>query len=152
MGSFSEQLWGDSPERRQRRADLTTNLDLVPTLVTAAGGQDPDLDGLPLHHDGACGGRDDVLVQISESHIGRALRTRTHTLGVAAVTRNPLAGHLRPAASRYRVTHLYDDARDPHQRTNLVRDPGHQGLVTELAGRLGARIGVAEGRVPVIIR
>lgn len=136
----------------KRRADLTTNLDLVPTLVTAAGGQDPELDGLPLHDDGGCGGRDDVLVQISESHIGRALRTRTHTLGVAAVTRNPLAGHLRPAASRYRVTHLYDDARDPHQRTNLVRDPGHQGLVTELADRLGDRIGVAEGRVPVIIR
>ncbi len=125
-----------------RRDDLVSHLDLLPTLVAAAGGSDPALDGRPLQ---APGDRDDVLVQISESMIGRALRTRTHTIGVAAATRRPLDGHRHPAAASYRVTHLYDNVTDPRQQRNLARDPAHAGVRRELATRLRDRIRDVEG-------
>ena len=82
----------------RRRRDLVTQLDLLPTLVAAAGGDAADVDGTPLQGDT---GRGDVFVQISESQIGRALRTPTHTYAVRAPTRTPLAGHRRPNAEQY---------------------------------------------------
>lgn len=132
----------------ERRADLATNLDLVPTLVRAAGGDDPGLDGRPLQDPAT--GPDDVFVQISEAQIGRALRTRTHTYAVKAPTRNPIAGHLRPAADHYVETHLYDNEADPHQRHNLIHDPATLGLRATLADRLADRIAAAEGNRPII--
>lgn len=131
-----------------RRNDLVTNLDLLPTLVTAAGGDDPGLDGRPLQSDG--GAPQDVLVQISESQIGRALRTRTHTYAAAAPTRNPFAGHLQPGADRYVGTHLYDNVADPHQRSNLIDDPTAAVLRDELAQRLAERIHEIEGTRPTV--
>ncbi|MEO6628337.1 MAG: sulfatase-like hydrolase/transferase, partial [Aquihabitans sp.] len=135
----------------RRSSQLVTNLDVVPTLVAAAGGQDPNLDGTPLQ--GAIeagGGRPDVLVQISESQIGRALRTPTHTFSARADTRNPFAGHLRPSADAYVASHLYDNVLDPHQRHNLVGDRASAGLRAELAVTLGDRIEAVEGRRPHI--
>lgn len=127
----------------ERRADFATNLDLVPTLIVAAGGDDPSLDGRPLQT--ADGAPDDVLVQISESQIGRALRTQTHTYAAKSPTRNPLAGHLRPAADRYVGTHLYDNRADPHQLRNLIDDLSSVDLRRELATRLAERIYAVEG-------
>lgn len=131
-----------------QRHDIATNLDLVPTIVTAAGGDDPGLDGRPLQT--ADGAPTDVLVQISESQIGRALRTPTHTYAAKAPTRNPLAGHLHPDADHYAGTHLYDNASDPHQRHNLVDDHDAAGLRHELAARLAARIHDVEGTRPTV--
>lgn len=131
-----------------RRSDFATNLDLLPTIVTAGGGEDPGLDGRPLQSDADA--PDDVLVQISESQIGRALRTPTHTFAAKAPTRNPLAGHLRPDADRYVGTHLYDNTADPHQRRNLIDDPTARDLRRQLAGRLGDRIHDVEGTRPIL--
>lgn len=133
------------------RRDLATNLDLVPTLVRVAGGGDaPGLDGRALQSD--AGAPKDVFVQISESQIGRALRTRTHSYSLAAPTRNPLAGHRRPDADRYVETHLYDNTLDPHQLTNLVNDPATAELRRHLADTLAARIHLVEGTEPTIGR
>ena len=131
-----------------RRHDLASNLDLLPTIVTAAGGDDPGLDGRPLQSRADVS---DVFVQISESQIGRALRTSTHTYAAKAPTRNPLAGHLHPSADRYVGTHLYDNVRDPHQRHNLISDPSATDLRDELAAHLAARICDVEGSRPTII-
>jgi uncharacterized sulfatase len=131
-----------------RRRDLATNLDLVPTLVHAGGGGDPGLDGRPLQSDAA--GPADLLVQISESQIGRALRTPTHTYAVRAPTRNPLAGHRRPNAERYIETHCYDNVRDPHQLTNLAGTQETADLRRDLAATLAARIREVEMVEPTI--
>lgn len=130
------------------RHDMVTNLDLLPTIVTAGGGANPGLDGRALQADSA--GPEELLIQISESQIGRALRTTTHTLGVKAPDRNPLAGHLRPSADRYVVTHLYDNENDPDQLTNLARAPHSAGLRQQLARRLAARIEAIEGTRPEV--
>lgn len=133
----------------ERRSDLATNLDLLPTLVTVAGGTDPGRDGRPLQS--GAGAPEDVLVQISESSIGRALRTHTHTHTYAAraPTKQPFVGHLRPAADRYVGTHLYDNTIDPHQRHNLINDPSSSALRHALAVRLAERIQQVEGSTPV---
>jgi len=150
-----------------RRSDrLVTHLDLLPTLLAAAGadptgadtggagGPDVGAEGLrgrPLQEavDGG-GWRDEVLVQISESQIARALRTPTHTFSAAARGVDPLRGHRRPRADEYRATHLYDLVADPHQRRNLARDPSAASLRAELADRLANAVEAAEGRRPAI--
>jgi len=131
-----------------RRDDFATNLDLVPTLVQVGGGDDPDLDGRSLHTGSPS--PDDVLVQISESQIGRALRTHTHTYAVTAPGRNPFAGHIHPRAVRYDESHLYDNIADPAQRTNLVKDPTTASLRRQLSVRLADRIAEVEGHRPQI--
>lgn len=141
---------GPGFEGGRRRRDLVCHLDLLPTLVAAAGDTDPcrGTDGLDLHQPTD---RDDVLVQISESCIGRALRTPTHTLAVAAVGAPPFAGQFRPSADRYRVTHLYDDVADPHQRRNLARDPAAATVRAELVERLRRRVAEIEGVTPTVV-
>ena len=129
------------------RDDLVTHLDLVPSLVRAAGGGTPELPGAPLQ---GSVDRDDVLVQISESTVGRALRTRTHTLGVATTSRRPFVGHRAPSSAQYRVTHLYDNVADPHQRRNLAGDSGAAPVRHELVERLRDRIEEVEGTRPVV--
>ncbi|NLA37440.1 MAG: sulfatase-like hydrolase/transferase, partial [Actinobacteria bacterium] len=106
---------GPGFEGPSRRRELVSVLDLLPTIATAAGTPVSGIDGVALQ---TSGDRQDLLVQISESQIGRALRTHRYTLGVRSPERNPLAGHLRSASDRYRVTHLYDNLEDPHQRHN----------------------------------
>lgn len=133
----------------ERRRDLVTNLDLLPTIVTAAGGDDPGLDGRPLQD--TISAPEDVLVQISESQIGRALRTSTHTYAAKAPTRQPMAGHRRSAADRYVGTHLYDNTNDPHQQRNLVDEPASSGLRRVLAERLAERIQEVEGIRPATV-
>jgi len=91
-----------------------------------------------------------VLIQISESQIGRALRTPSHTYAAKAPTRNPFAGHLQPSADRYVGTHLYDNTTDPHQRHNLIDDPAATEVRATLASRLADRIGEIEGIRPVV--
>ncbi len=130
------------------RTDLATNLDLLPTIVTAAGGDAPALDGRPLQTDEHAPG--DVLIQISESQIGRALRTHTHTYAAKAPVRNPFAGHLHPGSGHYVGTHLYDNTRDRAQQHNLIDDPNASALRNDLAARLAERIAEIEGTRPTI--
>jgi hypothetical protein len=97
------------------------------------------------------GAPDSVLVQISESHVGRALRTHTHTYAAKAPTKRPLVGHRSPSADHYVGTHLYDNIRDPHQRHNLINDPASIALRHALSGRLAARIRHVEGNRPTVV-
>jgi uncharacterized sulfatase len=130
---------------------LVTHLDLLPTVVTSAGGDDPGLAGRPLQQArSADDWRDEVLVQISESQIGRALRTATHTYAAAAPGRKPLRGHLAPAADTYVETHCYDLDADPFQRHNLSGKPATEALRRTLADRLAAAVTQVEGVRPKI--
>lgn len=130
---------------------LVTHLDLLPTLVEAAGGDLPKSNGRPLQ-EALAGGvwRDAVLVQISESQIGRCLRTDQYTYSVRAHGGGPLAGHRHPGADRYTEDKLYDLATDPHQRRNLIDHPSTRNTRAALAGRLVSEIERVEGTRPYI--
>ncbi|MEO6988566.1 MAG: sulfatase-like hydrolase/transferase [Aquihabitans sp.] len=133
---------------------LVTHLDFLPTMVAAAGGtiDDTRVTGRPLQEDLANGSwRQAVMVQISESQIGRALRTPTHTFAAAAPNRSPLAAHRRSASDIYVATHLYDNVADPAQSNNLVGDRSTARLRAELARQLAEEIERAEGVRPTVL-
>ena len=132
----------------RRDTRLVANTDLAPTLLRAAGGDTTGLPGLALQDEAAT--RDALLVQISEHHLGRVIRTRDHTLAVRAHGVGRIGGMLRPAADRYRLAHLYDNGADPHQRTNLAGHPSRRAQAGELAGRLVDLIETHEGHRPRI--
>ncbi len=129
---------------------LASLIDLPPTLLRAAGATiPPGMRGRPLQDAGAgAPWRDEVFIQISESQVGRALRTPGWTYAVNAPGEN---GWLAGTADEYVEEFLYDLRADPHQRANLVDDPRHAGTRAEFAQRLAARMEEAGERPPRII-
>ena len=131
--------------------ELVSLIDLPPTIL-AAGGAKPlaSMRGRPLQELVAGAPRDwpeEVFIQISESQVGRAIRTRQWKYAVRAPEAN---GRTDPAAERYVEDFLYDLERDPHERSNLVRDPALAGVRAELAARLVRRMVAAGERAPRI--
>lgn len=101
--------------------EITTQIDLTPTLLSAAGAPvPPGMQGrsfLPLLDRKIDGWRNEAFIQISESQCGRALRTPEWTYAVAA----PGGATASAAASdRYREECLYNLFADPHQLLNLA--------------------------------
>jgi len=130
---------------------LVSNIDVVPTLLDAAGLPiPPELQGrsiLPLVRRQTGDWPREVFVQISESQVGRAIRTRNWKYAVAA---SGLDGVAAAAADRYVETHLYDLAADPYELTNLVGLESHVGVAAALREALIRRMGEAGEQAPNI--
>lgn len=124
--------------------DLVSLIDLPPTLLDAAGlPVPPEMQGrsvLPLVRGEREGWPEDVFVQISESQVGRALRTRRWKYGVVAPDKK---GRQNPASDRYAEKYLYDLENDPHELTNLAGLDPHREVADRLGARLLARIAEA---------
>ena len=89
----------------------------------------------------------EVFAQISESRVGRCIRTARYTYSVYAPGIN---GGEAAASGRYADDFLYDMERDPHQLNNVVADPAYVRVKLELRERLLNWIEKAEGTRPVI--
>ena len=124
---------------------LISHVDLPPTLLDAAGIPVPSqMHGrslLPLLHGDDAGWPEEVLIQISETEVGRALRTDRWKYGVTAPGMDAWDN---ARAGQYRDAYLYDLQSDPDELTNLVDDPAGQVVLPELRQRLVQRI-VASG-------
>ncbi len=104
--------------KREKR--LVSLIDLPPTLLSIAGIDIPEsymgydltkqLDS-PFK-------RDFVFMQISESQVGRAIRTDKYKYSVRAFK----DGNICYDSSVYFEDYLYDLENDPYEKTNLVRD------------------------------
>jgi arylsulfatase A-like enzyme len=92
---------------------------------------------LPLQDGRASEWPDDVLIQISESQVGRALRTKRWKFGVTAPG---ISGVRAAACAAYREEFLYDLETDPYERDNLAGRPDTRAIAEELAQRLAARM------------
>jgi arylsulfatase A-like enzyme len=131
--------------------DLVSLIDLPPTVVTA-GGVEPTrvMRGRKLQdlvHGTAQNWRDDVFIQISESQVGRALRTKHWKYAVYAPDKD---GGADMNSDTYVEQYLYDLDKDPHERHNLVSDPAFSDLRANLAQRLVQRM-VEAGENPAVI-
>jgi arylsulfatase A-like enzyme len=138
--------------RGGRRSDaLVSSLDLLPTLVSAAGGAPVPTDGAALQHqlDGTAN-RDSVLVQISESQVGRALRTNRHTYAVQAKGLGPLARYRFGEADTYEEYAVYDNVADPAQKHNLAGTTATVELRRALAAQLADEVERLEGQRPML--
>jgi len=120
---------------------LVSLVDLAPTLMDACDVEIPQgVQGAstrPLLKGNGSDWSDDIFVQISESQIGRALRTERWKYGVAAAG---VAGDSAPAASEYTETHLYDLWNDPYELTNLAGMDRYRPVADALRERLLERI------------
>ena len=89
----------------------------------------------------------EIFAQISESRVGRCIRTARYTYSVYAPGVN---GGAAAASDRYADDFLYDMDQDPHQLNNVVADPAYAQVKAELRKRLLDWIWRAEGARPVI--
>ena len=133
--------------------EMVSLLDLPPTLVAAAGADVPgSMQGRPLQPLASGGAADwpqDVFVQISETQIGRCIRTQKWKYSVRAPgDPDPLEN---PASGLYTEDFLYDLEADPHERNNLVDNPAFAGVRAELRATLKRRMAKAGESVPEIV-
>lgn len=135
-------------------SELASLLDVPPTLLAAAGAElPPSLAGRPLQqalaHDP--GWPAEVFAQISESQVGRCIRTHRWKYSVSLQPPPEGAGWQQAYAECYTEEYLYDLSADPHERSNLVADPAYAAVRGELAEVLKRRIRQHEGREARIV-
>jgi len=132
--------------------ELASLIDLPATLLQAAGLAIPTgWQGNPLQQL-ANGDSEswppDVFIQISETQVGRALRTKKWKYSVRAPRRN---GWLHSNAKVYREDFLYDLENDPNELRNLVKDAAYEQVRAGLRQRLIERMAQAGEAAPVIL-
>jgi arylsulfatase A-like enzyme len=86
-------------------------------------------------------------VQISETQVGRAIRTQRWKYSVYAPDKD---GNRDPASDHYVEQYLYDLEHDPHERKNLVTDPAHLEVRSALRQRLLQRMAEVGEAPPTI--
>lgn len=132
--------------------EMVSLIDVAPTVLAAAGIPTPaDMKGRPLQD--VANGRDknwpeEAFVQISETQVGRAIRTKKWKYSVKAPGKR---GGWDPRSDMYMEQFLYDLDNDPHERNNLVSDPDYQKVREEMAERLKKRMAQAGEKVPEIV-
>ncbi|SFL55489.1 Arylsulfatase A [Paenibacillus sp. 1_12] len=121
--------------------ELVSLLDLPPTLLDAAGIPVPEaMQGrslLPLAQKRSTDWPKEMFLQISESEVGRAIRTHRWKYSVYAPDKD---GWTDAAADVYVEQHLYDLHADPHELNNLIGIESYASVTAELRSRLEARM------------
>jgi len=132
--------------------NLVSLIDLPPTLLDAAGIPVPaHMEGrsiLPLTRGEVVDWPDDVFIQISESQVGRAVRTSRWKYSVSAPGED---AKLDSKSNRYVEEFLYDLEADPHELCNLIGYESHQKVVAKLRERLLCYLRDVEGFEPEIV-
>jgi arylsulfatase A-like enzyme len=133
-----------------RVSELVTLLDLAPSVLDACGLDTPEsFEGqsiVPLLAGEK--GRDHVFFQISESEVGRGVRTKRWKYAVTALGHN---GFEDAYADTYYEAYLYDLEHDPYELHNLVAYASHEEVRAWLRGVLEADIAKIEGVTCTIV-
>jgi uncharacterized sulfatase len=116
--------------------ELVSLIDVPATLLSSGGIAVPEhFHGRPLDQmlsDKNASWDDSVFIQISESQVGRCVRTKKWKYSVRA----DADGWEDSCADTYYEDYLYDLEGDPHERNNIVADP----RFTEVRGMLSAKL------------
>jgi arylsulfatase A-like enzyme len=131
--------------------NLVSLIDLPPTIINMAGQEKPDsMRGRPLQplvNGSVINWEDEVFLQISESHCGRAIRTKDWKYSVRA----PEKTGGDPDSDVYVEDYLYDLNADPDERNNLITDKAYADVRVELSARLKSRMVQAGEKEPEIL-
>lgn len=130
--------------------NLVSLIDIPKTILRAADAAIPeDWQGIPLQETiGKSDVRAAVFVQLSEDHIGRAIRTKKWKYEVALpYTENAV----ETDNAFYYENFLYDLENDPYERNNLINHPAYAEVRTELAELLKEKIKAANEKIPEIL-
>jgi arylsulfatase A-like enzyme len=131
--------------------ELVSLVDLPPTLLESAGIPVPEhFEGrsiLPLVQRQEVDWPEEVFIQVSESQVGRVVRTKRWKYSVVAPDGN---GWEDPDSDHYQEEFLYDLQADPYELHNRIGLESHQGLIAVLRERLIQRMVAAGERAPTI--
>jgi uncharacterized sulfatase len=127
-------------------------IDVAPTILACGGVEPPEhMRGRPLQElaSGEAENRPgEVFAQISESQVGRCIRNFRWKYSVSDPEKD---GGRAPSSDRYVEEFLYDLEADPHERTNLVREPSLAETRAALAETLKRRTVEAGEERPEIV-
>lgn len=130
-------------------------IDIPPTLLDAAGIPVPaEMQGHSLvpvatQRDTAVKWPEEVFIQISESQVGRAIRTKNWKYGVVAPDK---CGWRDSHSDHYVETYLYDLEADPYELHNLAGRKDCREIAQQLQTILIRRMVEAGEKAPVITR
>ena len=133
---------GPGFNRAAQVRDLVSQVDLMPTLLDAAGVAAPaSVQGhsaMPLLDNRGTAWRNEIYFEMAEFVTGRGLRTPQYTYAVMA----PKERGWKPVAraGKYVEYVLYDNYADPFQLVNLSGRREYQKIAEELRARLLARM------------
>lgn len=121
--------------------NLVSLVDLPPTLLDACGIQIPEhMVGhsiFRLAQKEKIDWPDDIFIQVSESQVGRAVRTHRWKYAVVAPGTN---GNQVSHANQYVETELYDLMADPYELNNLIGYESHRDVSDRMRQRLIRRM------------
>lgn len=131
--------------------ELVSLINVPPTLLDACGlPVPPTMHGqslAPLVAGQAKDWRNEVFLQISESQVGRAIRTERWKYCADAPDKK---GNQDPRSDAYVDQYLYDLPADPHERNNLIDHAGYEQVLRDLRERLKQRMVEAGENAPEI--
>jgi arylsulfatase A-like enzyme len=120
---------------------MVSLIDLPPTLLDAAGIPVPAaMQGrsiLPLVNGRTKSWPEEAYIQISETEVGRAIRTKKWKYGVVAPDKRPWKD---ATSDRYVETYLYDLESDPYELNNLAGQKTHREVANRLKRQLLRRM------------
>jgi arylsulfatase A-like enzyme len=132
--------------------ELVSLIDLPPTLLDAAGIAVPDvMEGqsiMPLLRREKAEWPKEVFIQISESCVGRAIRTKRWKYAVVAPDKD---GREYMDSDCYQEEYLYDLKADPYELNNLIGLQPYKEVTKMLRKRLIRRMVEAGEEAPDII-
>jgi arylsulfatase A-like enzyme len=144
-------LWGEKFQGGGEIRQLTSLVDLPATLLDACGIPVPaEMEGrsiLPLVNREKMNWPEEIFVQISESQVGRAIRTQRYKYGVTAMDAD---GNKEKDSSTYQEQYLYDLEADPHELDNVVGISTYREVADDLKDRLLQHLGNIEKKKPTI--
>lgn len=133
------------------RREILSTVDLHATLLEAAGLEVPEqLPGrslMPRLQGRDSAWKQEAFIQISESQIGRAIRTERWKYSITAPGRK---GTSRKSARQYEEDCLYDLASDPYELQNLIGYASHKEVAGILREKLLAAMTAAGEPAPEI--
>lgn len=141
---------GGAVKKAENIENLVSLIDLPPTLLALAGIEIPKSysgNVLPVNNLEAPE-RDCVFVQISESHVGRAVRTKDWKYSARAKG----SGWVKHSAVQYYDDFLYDLKNDPHEKNNLVGDEKFEDILLKMRALLSREMMNAGEKKPKISR
>ncbi|WP_270940457.1 sulfatase-like hydrolase/transferase [Romboutsia lituseburensis] len=77
--------------------------------------------------------RDDIFIQISESYVGRAIRTKKYKYCIIDYTKNP---YKDKDSNEYTECYLYDLEKDPLEKNNLINIKEYENIKIELRTKI----------------
>lgn len=131
--------------------EIASLIDIPPTILKAAGAEIPEnMKGKPLQQlaeGNSEGWPQEAFIQISESQVARAIRTKDWKYSIVAPDKD---GVKDKDSMEYVEECLYDLKEDPHERNNLVGRPEYRAVSDELKEILIRRMVQAGEAAPVI--